>query len=133
MLFDKALNVPEKGSRLLTSLLHGINKTFPLLDDHRISSLMKYLDVIFKLVHTAPTFAASTQALMLLSYMTFATIKNQKEKKESTPAAAVLKDKAGKSTEIDAVSLQNRYYMALYSKLLSDQVRVICFLHVFLD
>lgn len=107
-LFDKALNAGKDGSRLLSVLLKGINQTFHLLTD--VSSLNKYLKVIFKLVHTAPSIAASTQALILLSYMAFSTIRNGKS--GFTNAAS----------ETDAISVQNRYYTALYAKLLSDQV-----------
>jgi hypothetical protein len=124
-LFDKALTAKENGSRLLTALLSGINKTFPLLDGQHIASLMRYLDTIFKLVHTAPSFAASTQALMLLSFMTFASIEGEAKNKQSKTQQKQDNGKANvEKDHNDATTLQDRYYSALYSKLISDQVLV---------
>lgn len=104
-LFEKALNAKEEGSRLLASLLSGINRLFPLLDD--VSSLFQYLDPIFKLIHTSPSWNTVTQALTLI-------------------ANCVLYegDKGNAATKTDASQeqLTKRYYRALYSTLLTDQV-----------
>jgi ribosome biogenesis protein MAK21 len=124
-LFDKALSAKEEGSRLLASLLHGINKAFPLLKD--VSSLFKYLDIIFRLVHTAPSFATSTQALILLSFIAFSTIKKQKQQPFLLSASASTDPSSSSSSTstasaISPATIQDRYYSALYAKLLSDQV-----------
>lgn len=112
-LFDKALQAKKDGSRLLSGLLQGINKTFHLLTD--VSPLTKYLDVLFRLVHTAPSFAASIQALVLISYMALSSIEQKKSKKDG---------KADTTTDGNdsLTQVQDRYYTALYAKLQSEQV-----------
>lgn len=110
-LFEKALQAKEEGSRLLTVLLNGINKSFPYLED--IGPLTKYLDSIFRLVHTAGSFATSIQALVLISSIVFASTKNTS---------------SGNETE-ESIAIRNRFYITLYSKLLSDDVSQILYLN----
>jgi ribosome biogenesis protein MAK21 len=102
-IFEKALDAKEEGSRLLAVLLHGLNKVFPLLDD--VAPLFKNLDAIFRLIHSATSWNTSTQALVLVSNF-------------------ALSSKIVDASALDSkTQLMNRYYRALYSKLLSDQVK----------
>lgn len=122
-LFEKAITAKEEGSRLLTALLNGINKVFPFLSDNdkNHSSLMPYMDQIFRLVHTANSFATSTQALALIAHMVFANnAENEKVKEKNDEENA---EPTSSTTEEDekSNSVRNRYYVTLYSKLLSTQ------------
>jgi ribosome biogenesis protein MAK21 len=109
-LFEKAIKEGELGSRLLSALLTGINKSFPFLTN--TDSLGRYVDSLFRIVHTAPSFSTSTQALTLLSYL-------------ALDSKTELKSKPTKDNEIDLTGekdIGKRYYRALYAKLLSDDV-----------
>ena len=97
-LFEKAVAMNELGSKLLSALLTGINRVFPYLQS--TEAIVKHMDVLFKIVHTG-AFSTSTQSLMLISHIAL-----QEEG---------AKDEANQQ-------LIDRYYRALYSKLLSDQV-----------
>jgi hypothetical protein len=133
-LFEKAVKEDELGSRLLSALLTGINKSFPFLDN--IESIVKYADSLFRLVHTA-SFTSSTQALMLLSHLAISSsdvdAKEKKvvEKKITLEEGAEGEDGDEEVAEVVPTPAQpddlgsdimRRYYRALYAKLLSDQV-----------
>ncbi len=148
-LFEKAVKEDELGSRLLSALLTGINKSFPFLDN--IEPIAKYADSLFRLVHTA-SFTSSTQALMLLSHIAITTSHDEEKKKKQQQLAAKKKkaETAGSSADDSMITdgddeeeedfsegeeegaaqdsgdvgsdLMKRYYRALYAKLLSDQV-----------
>lgn len=113
-LFEKALNAKEEGSRLLSSLLSGINRLFPLLDD--VSSLFQYLDPIFKLIHTSPSWSTITQALTLIANCVIAAATADASKKVDTANAEAARQ--------SQAQLAKRYYRALYSTLLTDQVHL---------
>ncbi|KAJ1432311.1 CBF/Mak21 family-domain-containing protein, partial [Ochromonadaceae sp. CCMP2298] len=72
-LFEKTMKEEEYGSRLLAALLTGINKALPFL--RSTESLEKYVDPLFKIVHTATSFTTATQALMLLSHLALSLVK----------------------------------------------------------
>lgn len=99
-LFEKALSEKELGSRLLSSLLTGVNKATPFLNS--TEPLRKYVDSLFKIVHTG-SFTSSTQALMLLSHI------------------AVSESSAEAEKESD---IATRFYRALYAKLQSVDVGI---------
>ena len=99
-LFEKAVQDKELGARLLSSLLLGINKAYPFLEN--TEPLTKHIDALFRIVHTA-SFTSSTQALMLLSHLAIDSSSNDIKK------------------ESDVVK---RYYRALYAKLLSNEVGI---------
>ena len=123
-LFEKAISAKEEGSRLLTALLNGINKVFPFLSDNdkNHSSLLPYLDQIFRLVHTAKSFATSTQALALIAHMVFANNENADNRAKKSAKEESAEDAATATAQDDkANSVRNRYYVTLYSKLLSQQ------------
>jgi ribosome biogenesis protein MAK21 len=102
-LFEKTMKEEEYGSRLLSALLTGINKALPHLKN--ADSLEKYVDPLFRIVHTATSFATATQALVLLSHIAISA-----GKEHNTDGAA------GES------QIMKRFYRALYAKLLSEQV-----------
>eukprot|EP01039_Chlorochromonas_danica_P000178 gene178-187_t len=104
-LFETALEAKEKGSRLLAALLKGINKVFPKIVE--LGDLIKYIDTIFRLAHTAQSQAASTQALVLLSHIAFQESSNTTNKTRSNKA-------------MDSVA--NRFYQAMYSRVFADQI-----------
>jgi ribosome biogenesis protein MAK21 len=128
-LFEKAVKQEESGSRLLSALLTGINRAFPYLTDR--GPIMKHLDSMFRIVHSA-SFTSSTQALTLISYIALrdrnSTLQRKKKissekteepaSKEDTPDAAGASESPSKEEDM----LVNRFYRALYDKLLDDQV-----------
>lgn len=118
-LFEKAVAQEELRSRLLSALLAGINKAYPYLKDK--APLRKHVDSLFRIVHS-PSFTASTQALMLISYIVLSENKENQKLKQGAPkdTNAVAKETSGDEGEM---GLTNRFYRALYAKLLSDQVR----------
>lgn len=114
-LFEKTMKEEEFGSRLLSALLTGINKALPYLQN--AESLGKYVDPLFRIVHTATSFSTATQALMLLSHLALS-------------AGSAERKAHGKSSEANVVEesqIVKRYYRALYAKLLSEQVDFIIF------
>lgn len=145
-LFEKAVKEDELGSRLLSALLTGINKSFPFLNN--IEPISKYADSLFRLVHTS-SFTSSTQALMLLSHLAVSTteenekmlkreeqarkkraqdgeehdsdeeVEDAAEKDAAAASVAATKDAGDGSKKAD---IMTRYYRALYAKLLSEQV-----------
>ncbi len=107
-LFENIITRDELRSRLLAALLNGINKSYPYLKS--TESLNKHLDSLFRIVHMS-TFSTSTQALMLISHMVLSETTNDKGKSASNADA-------NKSDD----SLSNRFYRALYAKLLADEI-----------
>lgn len=106
-LFEKAVQREESGSRLLYALLTGINRAFPFLRDRE--PILRHLDALFRIVHSA-AFTTSTQALMLISHIALVDEKGGKK----------VKDDSSKSESEQL--LINRFYRALYDKLLSNEV-----------
>jgi hypothetical protein len=106
-LFEKTMKEEEYGSRLLSALLTGINKALPFLQN--TDSLERYVDPLFKIVHTATSFSTATQALMLLSHLALS-------------GSGHSKDKEGAAATGEESGIVKRYYRALYAKLLSEQV-----------
>ena len=127
----------ESGSRLklLSVLLSGVNKTFPFLKDH--SSLYKHIDALFRLVHDE-NFSTSTQALVLISHMALQSEpkvpkgKSEAQLRRDKQREAKAKREASSSSSLDGTDdksadaiqkdLSTRFYRALYSQLLSDQL-----------
>lgn len=109
-LFEKTMKEEEFGSRLLSALLTGINKALPYLQN--AESLGKYVDPLFRIVHTATSFATATQALMLLSHLALS----------SGSADRKAQNKPGEAQVTEESQIVKRYYRALYAKLLSEQV-----------
>lgn len=103
-LFEVALQAKEKGSRLLAALLKGINRIFPKVT--QLGTLGKHIDTIFRLAHTAQSQTASTQALVLISHIAF------QESSSSVQGA-----------DEGRAQISNRFYQALYTRLLADQVQ----------
>jgi hypothetical protein len=65
-LFEKAVTQDELGSRLLSSLLSGLDRAFPFLNNKE--PIAKHVDSLFRIVHSA-SFSTSTRALMLISHI----------------------------------------------------------------
>jgi ribosome biogenesis protein MAK21 len=65
-LFEKAVKQDELGSRLLSSLLSGLDRAFPYLDNKE--PIAKHVDSLFRIVHSA-SFTTTTRALMLISHI----------------------------------------------------------------
>ena len=68
-LFEKAVTQDELGSRLLSSLLSGLDRAFPFLID--TEPIAKHVDSLFRIIHSA-SFSTSTRALMLISHIALA-------------------------------------------------------------
>jgi ribosome biogenesis protein MAK21 len=116
-LFDKAINQEDKGAglHLLAALLTGVNRAYPYLKDQ--SGLKQHLDALFKLVHST-AFSTSTQALTLISHIVFGSM----NKSEKAKAKDGKENGDGKGAGDGASELINRFYRALYSQLLADEV-----------
>jgi hypothetical protein len=108
-LFEKAVNMKESGSRLLSALLTGINRAYPYLDDS--APITNHLDSLFRIAHNA-SFSTCTQALMLISHIAL-----NEDASKNDPADETT-DSANKAES----ALVNRFYRALYDKLLDDEV-----------
>jgi ribosome biogenesis protein MAK21 len=65
-LFEKAVTQDELGSRLLSSLLSGLDRAFPFLNNKE--PIAKHVDSLFRIVHSA-SFSTSSRALMLISHI----------------------------------------------------------------
>ena len=109
------------GSRLLMVLLNGINRAYAVCihnTSKKGEGWSKHLDALYKLVHTS-TFATATQALVLLSHTVLLdeTSSTNTAKKGQKPIAVTKGQE-----ELDVI---NRYYKALYSQLLSDEVSIL--------
>jgi len=92
---------------LLAALLTGVNRAFPYLAD--VGALAKHTDALFRLVHKG-SFAASVQALVLISHIAIGDASN----KSNVPTDTKNSEQAEK--------LINRFYRALYAKLLDNQI-----------
>jgi hypothetical protein len=68
-LFEKAVTQDELGSRLLSSLLSGLDRAFPFLEN--TEPISKHIDSLFRIIHSA-SFSTSTRALMLISHIALA-------------------------------------------------------------
>ena len=68
-LFEKAVTQDELGSRLLSSLLSGLDRAFPFLNNKE--PISKHVDSLFRIIHSA-SFSTSTRALMLISHIALA-------------------------------------------------------------
>eukprot|EP01041_Mallomonas_annulata_P004588 gene4588-9117_t len=134
-LFELAIKQEESGSKLLSMLLNGINRAFPHLTDK--ASIATHLDAIFRIVHSA-TFTTATRALILISHIAFPSTtssnkvmsdNNKKADLQSKNKDTINNNKGSKDvakedkSKVDIeMDLLNRYYRALYSKLLSDEI-----------
>lgn len=112
-LFEKAISEKENGSRLLSGLLSGINKAFPYLT--QIDTLHKYINSIFRIIHTT-NFTTATQALMVLSHIAIPADSKSNSNSDGTNKIIVTEE---------SKSITTRYYRALYATLFSDQVKKI--------
>lgn len=122
-LFERAISQEELGSRLLSALLTGINRAFPVMKDK--TKLLKHVDALFRIVHQS-SFSSSTQALTLLSHIILDGHPTGKlESKKSEPAREnAANGEVSAAVEQVTINMKDRYYRALYSALLSDQVSV---------
>jgi ribosome biogenesis protein MAK21 len=107
----------EYSSKLLSIVLIGINRIFPYLKDK--SALIKHIDVLFKIVHSA-NFSSLTQSLTLLSHIIFDNDSNKTAKKTNNKSN---NDNNENNHSIDK-SLIDRFYRSLYSTLLISQVLI---------
>lgn len=137
-LFEKALAAEELGSRLLTALLNGINRAFAFVKSP--AALRKHTDSLFRIAQTT-SFSTATQALVLLLHILFSTSassdsKNKSKNKSKSKidqnkpvnadsAAALPKSAADHGDGVDTAasgSMEDRFYRALYAKLLCEEV-----------
>ena len=128
-------NMADSKLKLLSVLLSGVNKTFPFLKDY--SSLYRHIDALFRLVHEN-NFSTSTQALVLISNMAIpidtkskgksdAQIRRDKQRKAKDDLLASSSSSMSEDDRLVVVNeakkdLSTRFYRALYSQLLSDQI-----------
>ena len=139
-LFENAIAIKEMGFRLLSALLTGINHAFPFLSDK--APLAKHVDSLFRIAH-GDSFSASTQALTLISLIALSYLATDadsagdgsKRDAQGGKDKAVMKDgkvqdnsqqatagSGADGAERESGDLTNRFYRALYAKLLSEQV-----------
>ena len=141
VLFEKITASKESKSKLLTSIFTGIATALKFVKDYH--SIAKHMDTIFKIVHTS-SFSTSIRALLLLSQILTLIKKNDFHMNPLLSSKSLnLKDyKKGddKTSKVMAggddglngrsdsyvQDLTNRYYRAVYSKLLADEVCHVC-------
>ena len=133
-LFEKAISEETLGSRLLSTLLSGLDRAFPALGGD-VAPVVKHVDALFRIVHSE-AFTTSVRALVLISRIALtdtdngAAHGNSKGKKRNgsngkgQPAAAADDGEQGITT---------RFYRALYAKLLSPQVSTRAYNTLFLN
>lgn len=93
-------------SRLLSALLTGVNRAHPYLPK-KDAAMEQHIDALYRISHTAPP-AAATQALMLLFQLAVGS-------GESADVEAMVKDGS-------AIMRKDRFYRALYSKLVDTEM-----------
>lgn len=121
-LFELAIKQEESSSRLLVALFKGINKALPYLADK--SPIAKHLDSIFRIVHTS-SFSTATRALVLLSHVVLSSLPSEAIIVAAAPYKPSLidfNDKPEGETKTENEAVTNRFYRALYSKLLCDEM-----------
>ena len=122
-LFEKAVTQDKLGSKLLVALLIGINRAYPFLQDKE--SIIQHLDALFRIVHSA-SFSTSTQALTLISHIILSSEGDSKstQRNGSEIPTTIENNLSNSASQSKAdVDLSNRYYRALYSQLLADQLQ----------
>ncbi|KAL7554117.1 hypothetical protein ACHAWF_017518 [Thalassiosira exigua] len=99
---------PSSGlkTRLLSALLTGVNRAHPYLPKSD-AAMEQHVDSLYRISHTAPP-AAATQALMLLFQLAVGS-----GSEEASPV---------KSDDETVVARKDRFYRALYSKLIDGEM-----------
>ena len=97
-------------SRLLSALLTGVNRAHPYLPK-KDAAMEQHIDALYRISHTAPP-AAATQALMLLFQLAVGSGESEGGG-EST---------MGTSKTDSATTRKDRFYRALYSKLVDGDM-----------
>lgn len=97
-------------SRLLSALLTGVNRAHPYLPK-KDAAMEQHIDALYRISHTAPP-AAATQALMLLFQLAVGSGESEGGG-EST---------MGTSKTDSATARKDRFYRALYSKLVDGDM-----------
>lgn len=134
-LFELAIKRTDYGSRLLSNLLLGVNRAFPFLGNPQ--ALTRHFDSLFKIAHNEH-FSTAVQALMLLSHILLDETTSSSAKSKNTgrigdsetlslsKQLTTAKSKNMLTVEDGDFSLSSRpvdrFYRALYSLLLSEQV-----------
>ena len=101
-LFEKAVTQDELGSRLLSSLLSGLDRAFPFLDNKE--PIAKHVDSLFRIIHSA-SFSTSTRALLLISHIALAHTDNDEMKKTNISSTSNKAISAVSDNETHLVSI----------------------------
>ena len=124
-LFEIALKNNIYGSKLLSSLLHGISICYPYIHkDERSSVLAQYIDPLFKITHNEH-FLTAVQALTLISHIALDDLSSSSTTTKSTATTNQSTTSATTTTAPASVGTNeviNRFYRALYAILFTDQV-----------
>lgn len=128
-LFEKSTTIPSgesqsssptSSSKLLSSLLQGVNRVYPFLKNKQ--SLIKHIDTLFKITHTTH-FATAVQALTLISHIALpSSSRNATNFHEVTSTHNAVTTDYDDSNTSSSNGIVTRYYRALYSMLFSEQV-----------
>ena len=97
-------------SRLLSALLTGVNRAHPYLPK-KDAAMEQHIDALYRISHTAPP-AAATQALMLLFQLAVG----------SGESEGGWESTMGTSKTDSATTRKDRFYRALYSKLVDGDM-----------
>ena len=97
-LFEKAVTQDELGSRLLSSLLSGLDRAFPFLNNKE--PIAKHVDSLFRIIHSA-SFSTSTRALLLISHIALAhTDEDEAKKSVNGLSAKIVKSVSDDETHL---------------------------------
>ena len=107
-----SLSNPSMKGRLLSALLTGVNRTRPYLSTKNIQ-MEEHVEALYRIAHTSPP-AAACQALMLLFHLSISPTRNSESTSQSS--------KATMNNNINSTNKQDRFYRALYSKLMDTDM-----------
>jgi ribosome biogenesis protein MAK21 len=131
-LFEKATKQNDFGSKLLSVLLHGINRVFPYLTDKK--SLVPHVNILFKIAHN-DHFSTAVQSLTLILHIILNPNPNVSSESHHSSHKNMPKDVHHKNNhenkdnddndddDHSESSLINRFYRAVYTILFSDQIQ----------
>ena len=127
-LYEKAVGAGDLGPRIMSALLTGVNRAFPLLSISAAKDVIRnHTDGLFKIVHTSH-FAASVQALILIFHIVSMMKQDESEaiNKDNTNSktntnvetkSSTIQKEQRENGDINVSSLEARFYRALYEKI----------------
>jgi ribosome biogenesis protein MAK21 len=145
-LFEKAIAEETLGSRLLSTLLSGLDRAFPALGGD-VAPVVKHVDALFRIVHSE-AFTTSVRALVLISRIALGDADDSNSNNNNNSRGKNGHGKKGKGkrkgegkgppaataqADESEQGITTRFYRALYAKLLSPQVSTRAYNTLFLN